>query len=288
MKTLLVSLLLIVSACASGAGTSTGTATTKGDTGPSAPPTATLLFVGDVMVGRRVLPVLERDGPGVFEGVRFVVSSADLAAANLESPLTDRPHLSDNPNALEAPPETAGLLARAGFDVVALANNHSGDAGPDGLLDTIDSLAGAGILPVGAGGDLTDAEDAVEIEVNGVNVAFLAFDVTHLGLEAGIDEAGVVPYSSVAARRLVETAATTSDLVVVGVHGGVEYLSETDPILEDVSADLVDWGADVVWGHGSHVGQPVSMVEVYQTPDNGRSQKPAAAGDQYPFCFFVI
>jgi poly-gamma-glutamate capsule biosynthesis protein CapA/YwtB (metallophosphatase superfamily) len=261
MRTLLACLALIVSACAFGAGTSTESATTTTHGEPTRGPTATLLFVGDVMVGRRVLPVLERDGPGVFEGVRFVVSSADLAVANLESPLTGRPHISSNPNALEAPSAAAGLLAGAGFDLMTLANNHSGDAGPAGLVDTIDALAEVGVREVGAGDDLAEAGKAVQVDVGGVSIAFLAFDVTHLGLEAGRDDPGVFSYSPVPAHRLVEEVSSTSDLVVVSLHGGVEYLSEVDPILEGVSADLIGWGADVVWGHGSHVGQPVSLIE---------------------------
>lgn len=261
MKTLLASLLLIVSACAPGAEISIGNATPTADPAlVDGSATATLLFAGDVMVGRRVSPVLETEGPGLFEGVRFIVSSVDVAAANLESPLTDRPHVSGNPNALEASPSAAGLLAGAGFDVMALANNHSGDAGPEGLLDTIGSLTRVGIMPIGAGDDLIEAEEAIAIEANGLRVAYLAFDATGLGLQAA-REPGVVPYTSNSARRLVESAARNSDLVVVALHGGVAYLSEVDPILEGISRDLVGWGADVVWGHGPHVGQPVSLVE---------------------------
>ncbi len=102
------------------------------------------------MLGRRVAPVAAAEGADMLRDIRFVVSSADLAAANLESPLTNRPHLSDNPNELEAAPGSATLLAGAGFDLVSVANNHATDAGPEGLTDTLAALAAAGVEPLGA------------------------------------------------------------------------------------------------------------------------------------------
>ncbi|HKZ75278.1 MAG TPA: CapA family protein, partial [Actinomycetota bacterium] len=80
-----------------------------------------LLFAGDVMLGRGVAPIARADPEGLFAGVRFVVSRSDLAVANLESPLTTLPHLSEaGPNALEARPDSARLLAGAGFDAMSV------------------------------------------------------------------------------------------------------------------------------------------------------------------------
>src|SRR3990172_4024649 len=86
-----------------------------------------LLFAGDVMLGRGVARVAASDPAGLFAGIRLEVASADLAVANLESPLTSQPHdPSSGPNALEAPAASAAQLARAGLDAVGVANNHAG------------------------------------------------------------------------------------------------------------------------------------------------------------------
>lgn len=268
MRKLVAFLLLLAVACAGADDPTTArtqsTPTLVRATGQSTEVrvgTVKLLFAGDIMLGRQVEPVAAREGPGLFEKARLVVSSADLAAANLESPLTNRPHLAENPNELEADPELADLLSGAGFDLVSMANNHSGDAGPEGLIDTLGALAAAGLAPIGAGRDSTVASAPREIEVNGIGIRFLAFDATGLGLAATEDIAGVARYAAGAARQAVQTASTRADLVVVSVHGGVEYLTEDDPILGDIAEDLVGWGADVVWGHGPHVPQPVSVIE---------------------------
>lgn len=97
------------------------------------------------MLGRSVGPVAAAEGPEFLAGIRHVLSSADLAAANLESPLTRRAHLSSNPNVLQADPALAPLLAGAGFDLMSVANNHALDSGPGGLADTIEALEAAGL-----------------------------------------------------------------------------------------------------------------------------------------------
>lgn len=220
-----------------------------------------LLFAGDVMLGRRVGPVAAAEGAQFMEAVRFVVSSSDIAAANLESPLTEQPHIAGTPNQLAAEPDLAPLLGGAGFDVMSVANNHATDSGRAGLVDTLEALGSAGIEPVGAGASIEAVASPLIRTHNGVTVAFLAFDATHIALEATPTEAGVVGYEAGTARIAVETAADNADIVAVSVHGGVEYLMDRDPILTGIATDLVSWGADIVWGHGPHVPQPVAVVD---------------------------
>jgi poly-gamma-glutamate capsule biosynthesis protein CapA/YwtB (metallophosphatase superfamily) len=150
--------------------------------GQTAPPSATvvsnpavrILLAGDVMLGRGVAEVAASDPFGVFGDVRAEVQSADIAVANLESPLTSRPHVADTPNALEADPGTAGLVADAGFEAMSVANNHAGDAGLDGFSDTLGALGHAGILPVGGGPDAQHALGPTIVVRDGVRVALLA------------------------------------------------------------------------------------------------------------------
>jgi poly-gamma-glutamate capsule biosynthesis protein CapA/YwtB (metallophosphatase superfamily) len=226
---------------------------------PSSGAPISLTFVGDVMLGRGVAPVASGDPMGVFGEVRWILSSSDLVMGNLESPLTTRSHRSPNPHALGADPATAFLLAAAGFDVLSLANNHSGDAGPSGIVDTIEAVEAAGMRGVGAGVDLSAAATPLMIEVGGIRVAVLAFDATGAGLAAGADP-GVAPWDEESAREATERAARRSDLVIVSLHGGVEYLPESDPRMLGLARNVSSWGADVVWGHGSHVVQPLVVA----------------------------
>jgi poly-gamma-glutamate capsule biosynthesis protein CapA/YwtB (metallophosphatase superfamily) len=226
-----------------------------------APRPITLLFTGDVMLGRGVAPLVRSDPAAVFGGVRFELSSADLAVANLESPLTTRAHLaSHGPNALEARPGSARLLAAAGFDAIAIANNHAGDAGPHTVPDTIGALAAAGIPVLGAGATLAAAFTPRILVSHGVRVALLSFDDTGEGPRAGPSSPGVAWWDPARARRAVERARAEADVVVVGIQGGSDYDPTTDPWLMHLGRLLARWGADIVWGTGPHVVQPTRTV----------------------------
>ena len=230
-------------------------------------PVVSVLLVGDVMLGRGVGPGVRDDPIGLFEDVRHVVTRADIAAANLESPLTLRLHIATNPYALEADPAAAGSLATAGFDLVGIANNHAGDAGRLSVLDTIEAVRAAGMATVGGGDRLDDAFAVQVLERNGLRVGFLAFDATLAGTPATNDQPGIASWDEGRIRSAIEIALADIDLLIAGVHGGVEYYSDTDPAMAVLADKLTGWGVDVVWGHGSHVAQPV-----YVTPGTGERE----------------
>ena len=225
----------------------------------SVQPVARLVFVGDLMLGRGVSDVVAGDPRSVFERLRPALVGADLAFGNLESPLTDRPHLT-GPYPLEADPAAAALLAGAGFDVLDLANNHASDAGPDTVLDTIATLDSAGLLAVGGGADRAAAEAPLVLDANGVTVGVLAFDVSG-GVAATATSPGVSTWDMARARAAVTDLRDRIDVLVVGLHGGVEYLKRPDPALAHIVDLVAGWGADVVWGHGAHAAYPVEAVE---------------------------
>ena len=221
-----------------------------------------LLFAGDVMLGRGVAPVAATDPNNLFAGIRFEVASADLAMANLESPLTTRPHIAaKGPDALEAPPSSARLLGLAGFDAVTIANNHAGDAGPETVSDTLRALRAAKIAAVGAGSSSEQALAPRIISVGGLHVALLAFDTTRQGPRAGDRKPGVAWWDEALARAAVKSARSQADVVVVALHGGAPYAPESDPYLMRLGRLLAGWGADVIWAAGPHVVQPVHLID---------------------------
>lgn len=239
-----------------------GSATPAGSASERGGATVRLAFAGDVMLGRGVATLTSPDPAGPLAGIRFQIGAADLAVANLESPLTLRRHdPASGPNALEASPAAAGQLAAAGFDAMAIANNHAGDAGPATVTDTVAALDAGGLAVVGGGVSAAAAFEPTLVRTGGLVVALLAFDATGVGPRAGAGAAGVAWWEQVRARRAVERARASADIVAVAVHGGSEYVSLTDPYLLRIGRQLAGWGADVVWGHGPHVVQPVQVVD---------------------------
>jgi poly-gamma-glutamate capsule biosynthesis protein CapA/YwtB (metallophosphatase superfamily) len=235
-------------------------------------PPLTITLVGDVMLGRRVADIAARDPSGLFEEVRWVLRGSDLSMGNLESPLTQRPHVSPNPYDLKADPVAAGLVAAAGFDVLSLANNHIGDSGPGGVLDTVEAIRSAGMAAVGAGPNLVEARRPLLLHVGGTTVGVVAFDATGAGLAASVGP-GVSSWDDAEAEQVVRRASATTDILVVSLHGGVENLPERDPRMQRLADRLVAWGADIVWGHGAHVVQPTGVA------DHGKSLVTTSLGN---------
>jgi poly-gamma-glutamate synthesis protein (capsule biosynthesis protein) len=241
--------------------------------------TVRMLFVGDVMLGRSVAPIVAADPDGLLAEVRHVISQADIALLNLESPLTHGRHESDTPHALEADPAAAPLLARAGFDVAALANNHSGDAGLRGIRDTVEALVDAGMRAIGVGVDGDTAAAPLMVETGSIRVALLAFDLTWQGPAAGA-EPGLAEWETATVRNAVAAAQAAADVVVVGIHGGIEYRSAGgDPIVSPALTLLAELGVDVVWGHGPHVVQPLTTMPA----GNGRELVAASSLGNFLF-----
>jgi len=225
-----------------------------------------LLFAGDVMLGRGVAPVAKTSPNELFAGIRFEVSSADLAMTNLESPLTTRPHLAaKGSDALEAPPSSARLLGLAGFDAATIANNHAGDAGPGTVSDTVQALEAAKMTVVGAGSSPERAFAPRIVRIGGLRVALLAFDATMEGPRPERGRTGVAWWDAKLAREAVKDARARADIVVVALHGGAPYAPESDPHLMRLGRSLASWGADIVWAAGPHVVQPVRLVKAQES-----------------------
>ncbi len=224
--------------------------------------TVRLIFAGDVMLGRGVARLAAADPAGLLAGVRFPLAYADVAIGNLESPLTTRPHdPAFGPNALEASPESAELLAAAGFDAMAIANNHAGDAGPQTVVDTESSLEDAGLAVIGSGRSAADAFRARVLTADGVRVALLSVDATEGGPRPTGIGSGIAWWGEARMEAAVRNARGRADVVVVGIHGGLEYATATDPHLMALARHLASWGADVVWGSGPHVVQPIHLIQ---------------------------
>jgi len=117
----------------------------------------------------------------------------DLVFGNCEGAFTDHPHFAPSAGwRVVAPASNGRSLAKAGFDVMATANNHILDAGHGGLIDTLNLLRSQGIKTVGAGTNLAEARAAAIVERGGVRVGFLGFaSVYQAGYEARTSTPGL-------------------------------------------------------------------------------------------------
>lgn len=181
----------------------------------------TLLFTGDVMIGRGVDQILAapvdprideawvrdaRDyvrlaerasgpiprgvGPEYVWGVlagELARAAPDARVVNLETSLTRRgAPWPDKEVRYRASPESAECLRAAHVDVCSLANNHVLDYDLPGLEDTLGTLRALGIATAGAGGDDESARAPARVALPGGGELVV--------LASGCEDAGV-PWS---------------------------------------------------------------------------------------------
>ena len=226
-----------------------------------------LVAVGDIMLDRSLGYALEQgniDYP--FAALSSSLQEADLTIGNLESALGDIGEPAAKRYQFRAPPEAAEALASAGFDILSLANNHALDFGPQVLLQAIGLLDDQGIATAGAGDNAQAAHMPAFEEVNGLKLAFLSY--AHVPVEAttGFDTAtwtatehspGIAWADPEQITADVTAARAQSDLVVVLLHSGYEYvLAPSEPQITAARA-AIDAGANLVIGHHAHILQGV-------------------------------
>ncbi|GEN54637.1 CapA family protein [Halobacillus faecis] len=224
-------------------------------------------FVGDMMFGRHVTDVIEKNGtPFLFEKVAPYFQSSDYVTGNFENAVTlsseEEYTLLDKSIHLQSDESPVTTLKNMNFTNVNLANNHSMDYGEKGLKDTIKTMQNEGLSYVGAGENIEEAQTIDYQEVKGLTVATLGInDVPVAGSPALKYRAGVAEADPEDFLPLVKEAESNADMVMVHVHWGAEYDNEPHPRQRDMAKAIVDAGADVIIGHHPHV---LSPVEVYK------------------------
>lgn len=230
----------------------------------------TIAAGGDIMLGStfpnetRMPP---NDGADSLKAVAPIFQAADIAFGNLEGPLADSgisAKCGNRPNcfAFRVPTRYGKYLKEAGFDVLSLANNHSGDFGDSARTSTRETLDSLGIKH--AGSDKFQFSTTY-LDVKGKKVAFIGF--AHNNISLNVNDLA-------SARQAVATAVKQADIVVVSFHGGAEgekainvpqkteiFFGESRGNLPLFARTVIDAGADLVLGHGPHV---LRGMEVYQ------------------------
>lgn len=202
-------------------------------------------LAGDIMLDRAVSHVYLSGGLSkVFAGIgERLFWGTDAGVANLEGPISAVPTTDDiSPNNLvfNFPPQTIEALKYAKLNGVSLANNHSLNAGSQGLATTRRLLEGAKLQSIGGPGNA---------------------DVTKVGRFEGKDMTlyiiGVHTLSSVPdlTNQIKELKKDAQNRVIVFPHWGIEYKAKHSSSQEQQAHSWIDAGADAVIGAHPHVIQ---------------------------------
>ncbi len=201
----------------------------------------TLVSTGDIIPARMVnlKAAQKNDFLWPFQNVWQLLSNADFTVSNLESPLMKNCIASGEGMTFCGSDKNIQGLAKAGIDLVSLANNHADNYGSEGIAETKNLLQANQIQTVEAG-KLTTAT------IKNVNFGFLSYNF-------------LIATDSVMIARDVQEAKKSSDFLIVMPHWGEEYQEIPNVFEKEMQKILLENGADMILGNHPHIIQPIAI-----------------------------
>lgn len=198
--------------------------------------------------------------------------AADVRVVNLETAVTTSATPYPKGINYRMHPAHVGVLRAARVDCCVLANNHVLDWQVPGLLETLDTLAAAGIRTAGAGRDAAEAERPAEIQLEvGGRVVVHAFGHASSGIPSdwaaapGRPGVALDELTEDAARRIAQRIARArrpGDLTLVSVHWGGNWGWDVPDAHRRFARALIgEGGVDLVHGHSSHHPLGVELID---------------------------
>lgn len=224
-----------------------------------------IIFTGDIGFDRYMDRRWE-DQNLISRPVLDFFRSADHTVANVEGALIDAED--DGSRGVffhSMNPAATCVLKDIGADLWSIGNNHTMDAGREGVISTRKIAQDMGCMTFGAGLNIEEASEPVYLnEAGGIGM----FGVSYMAecIPATETEPGIFRWDDLdrIARRIREIKAKCRWCVVVS-HGGEEFTSLPSPYTRERYLKFLELGADVVVGHHPHV------PENYELFDNGKA-----------------
>lgn len=208
-----------------------------------------VLFIGDVMLGRNVEYLSEISGAEYSTmRIKGQLPKTDAVVANFESAVAI-PHIRTRAYTMQF--STAewmlSVLTTLGVTHASLANNHSLDFGYEGYQNSFRELDTLAIKPFGhstkiSSSSVTVIEGTPKIGIVAINSIFTSPDKSLL-------------------KTQIEQLKYNTDIQVAYIHWGDEYEEIHNIDQETFAQWLVAIGVDLIVGHHPHVVQDIDMID---------------------------
>lgn len=226
--------------------------------------TIKLIFAGDLM-GH--MPWINSglhngnyDYDTTYTYIKPYIESADYAIVNLETTLNGPPY-SGYPM-FTSPDALARDAKEAGFDFMALANNHCNDRGNKGIVRTNYVLDSLKIPHTGSFNDTAQYENTYPpvVDVKGVKIAILNYTYGTNGLTVYPPNVVNIIDSVSILEGIKKAKAKKPDLIISVVHWGNEYQTREGDWQTKFAKLMAANGVDLIFGAHPHVVQPIKTL----------------------------
>lgn len=245
-----------------------------------------LMAIGDSLMHMGVVNSgVQEDGSRnydyFFDGIKDFLKIADMKVINQETIFGGNDKGFSGYPEFNSPTEMGDSIAKAGFNIVLHASNHSNDKGLEGLLNCINywETKHPDVTVLGIHSKKEDLNKIRTMEINGVTFALLNYTYStnsdivpadtseYLNMLCAYDEEYRLDMDTLNAQVLedIKAAEQIADFVIVFPHWGLEYHLEETGVQQRMAKEMTEAGADLIIGTHPHVIEPVKWVEA----DNG-------------------
>ncbi|GEM_PF-2986619 len=235
----------------------------------------TLVAVGDVNMNRH-REVVKPDGIALWgklvpfeKQIEKIVKyiDGDINFLNLETTVMDSNDIkaADKTFVFRCHPNSVRTLAKAGFNLMSIANNHIIDYGEEGMKETLKWMETIAkeqrkgrLWYAGAGMNIEEATEPTLFKVKGVRFAFGAVSISQRATSKRYGVASVHD-PELALKKL---KAADADVKILSMHAGTEKESKPVSVQLRVAREAIEkYDVDIVLGHHAHVPQGVEFYK---------------------------
>lgn len=228
--------------------------------------TLRLVATGD-MIAHDTVNDNARKADGTYDYLQLMdkmkpfFTSADIRFCNQATPAGGEEFGISGYPVFNAPVAFARGIEAVGCNVINIGTNHTNDKGQP----LIDATAAAwddreGVLAVaGANRTVSEQSRVRYFTVKGVKFAFVTY--TTYSNSPPANNFGINMYNDTLAKTQLTEARKNAEYVIASMRWGTEYSPEVNAQQDEIAQKLADFGADVVFGHGPHVLEPVKKLK---------------------------
>jgi poly-gamma-glutamate capsule biosynthesis protein CapA/YwtB (metallophosphatase superfamily) len=225
-----------------------------------------IIIAGDIMLGRSITETCTRKNNFNYPFEKIIpYIKSDIFIGNLESPLTERVRRKQGIYMLKASVNFAPHLKFCNFTILSLANNHTLDAGPDGLEQCMEILTENSIYTVGAGENSVDALKGIDLNIHNFNLKIFAFNMIR---DPEDKEDEYTDYCRAWLNdnsfKAINKAKSACDYIIVFIHWGEELEDEPDRSQLELGEKIIKSGADIIIGSHPHIMQKMDIITYNQ------------------------
>ena len=232
------------------------------------PKEVSLVMVGDNLLHMSLVKNAETpDGSmnfdSLYEELFPYFQQADLSVIVQETVLGGKELGYSGYPMFNSPQEVGDSIAKAGFDVVLHATNHTLDKGAKGVENTLEFWKKyPDITVLGINESAEKQSNITFLEKNGIEFALLNYTDSTNGIPKPYGKEYLI--NTVDEERIkkdLAIAEENAEFTIVFMHWGTEYALCENQFQQNLAKLMCEYGADLIMGSHPHVLEPVKWIE---------------------------